>query len=440
MTIFFGYALLIATMSVSLFRPWVGVVGYYLLAIWVPTAIWAWAFSGSRLSLFVAFSTILGFMLKILLGKIDFSVLRIKQNLYLIILWLCLIISYYFSTIEVTPTLYNFENPNYLIKAISKAILFYFVAILSIDNKRKCHFLVWAMLFSAIFLIYWGNMEYLQGHMRGLHWTLMGPGYESVVSVYVDENTFAMFYVMTIPYLYFMGRYYKNKALKWFLWLNIPLAWHCIFLTGSRGGLLGLSIVTLYIVVRSKSKFLSLAIPALLVLAFVFQSGEVIKRRGLSALDVEQDSSAQHRFDSWETGVKMMIDHPVTGVGIGNFMRAYPYYTDKQPFVAHNTIIQLGAESGIGAALMFLFLCFRIFLAFLKQRNIEALNIDPFLLAVKDSLTGGIAGFFVCSIFLNLATYELFYYSLVLYAVITRLVNNALKNINSNKFQTVLTL
>jgi putative inorganic carbon (HCO3(-)) transporter len=434
MTILIAYTLVIATTVVSLFRPWVGVVANYLVAIWVPMAIWPWVFGGSRIALYIALSTILGFILKTLSGAIDFSALRSKQNLFMTILWLCLIISYFFSPIEGPAGQYSFQDPLFLLGNISKVIFFYFVAILTIDNKRKCHFLIWAMLFSAIYLIYWGNMEYFQGRMRGLHWTLLGPGYGAgVVSVYFDENCFAMFFVMAIPYLYFMGRYYKNKALKLFLWLNIPFAWHCIFLTASRGGLLGLSTVTLYIIIRSKSKFLSLAIPALLLIAFVFQSGEVIKMRGKSALDVEEDSSAQSRFDSWETGAKMIIDHPVTGVGIGKFLAAYPYYTDTRPFVAHNTIIQFASESGIGAGLMYLFLCFGIFLAFFDHRKLEALNIDPFILAVRESLTGGLAGFFVCAIFLNLATFELFYYTLVLFAVQTRLVRDALKNINSSE-------
>jgi putative inorganic carbon (HCO3(-)) transporter len=411
----------------------VGVVACYLIAVGAILSIWAWVFVDARFVYYISLSTILGFMVATLSGKIDLAHLKSKQNLYLIILWLCLIISYFFSPIEVTPTLYAAQNPNYLIQNMSKVILFYFVAILTIDNKKKCHFLVWAMLFSAILLIYWGNMQYFQGNMMGEHYTLMGPGSLTHMSVYVDENCFAMFFVMAIPYLYFMGRYYETKALKCFLWLNIPFAWHCIFLTASRGGLLGLSIVTLYIAIRSKSKILLLAIPVVLIIAFIYQSGPVIKLRGQSALNVEQDVSAQSRFDSWEVGVKMMIDHPVTGVGIGNFLGAYPQYANTQPHVAHNTIIQFGAESGVGAALMYLFLCSALFLTFFNYRKLEALNIDPFLLAVKESLTGSLAGFFVCALFLNLATYEIFYYTLVLHAVQTRLTNDALKNINSSE-------
>ena len=439
MTIILSYILFIGTMAVSIFRPWIGVVAVYLLAIWVPLAIRPWVFGQFRVVYYVALSTILGFIVAAITGKIDFAALRSKQNLYLIILWLCLVISYLFSPYEITPTNLPVNDPNYLIQNMSKVILFYFIAILTIDNKRKCHFLVWVMLFTTIHFIYYGNMEYFGGGMRGLHNTLIGPGYKYVVSVYVDENAFAMFYVMSIPFLFFMGRYYKNKALKWFLWLNIPFAWHCIFLTGSRGGLLGLSVVTLFITLRSKIKIIGLAIPVLLVLAYIYQSGSTMKDRAKSAIEVEQDSSVQARFNSWEAGIKMAMKHPITGVGIGNFVKAYPDYADTKPFVAHNTIIQFAAECGVVAGLMYLFLCSGIFLNIFKYKKFEALNIDPFILALKESLMGGLAGFFVCSLFLNLATYELFYYSLVLYSVQARLASTAFKNIDSNKLQPELT-
>jgi O-antigen ligase len=295
--------------------------------------------------------------------------------------------------------------------------------------------MVWVMLFSAVYLIYWGNMEYFEGRMMGLHWTLMGPGYEYLMTAYVDENTFAMFFVMAIPFLYFMGSYYKNRALRYLFWVAIPFAWHCIFLTGSRGGLLGLFVVTLYMIIRSKSKILSVVIPAALVLAFIYQSGAIMKGRVEKAIDVEQDSSAQNRMNSWEAGIKMMIDHPITGIGIGNFVKAYPHYSNTKPFVAHNTIIQLSAESGVGAGLMYLLICSGIFMTFFKQKKLEAFNIDPFISVLNDSVTGSLAGYFVCALFLNLGNYEIFYYLLILHSVRTRLVSIALKNISSNKIK-----
>ena len=433
------YIIFFGTISVSLFRPWVGVIVYFFIAVATPLAVWPWVFEGWRVAYLIGLSTILGFLGAAITHRIDFTVLRSKQNLYMMILWLCLIISYIFSPYELTPTNLITENPHYLISNMSKVILFYFISVLIIDNKQKCHYLVWVSLSSAIILIYWGNTEYFQGHMFGTHWTLIGPGYGVTQSVYVDENCFAMFFVMSIPLLYFMGNYYKNRLLKYFLWLNIPFAWHCIFLTGSRGGLVGLAVVTLFIASRNKKKIYSVVIIVALVFAFIYQSGQVMKDRSASAIGEDSDRSVQQRFESWEAGIKMMIDHPVTGTGIGNFLKAFPEYSSEMPHVAHNTIIQFAAESGAVAGLMYLFLCIGIFWASFKQKKLEALNTDPFILAVKESLTGSLAGFFICGLFLNLGTYELFYYLLVLNAVNTKLASIAIRNIDSQKIMGGLT-
>jgi len=435
MTTAFAYFLFIGTMVLSLARPWIGAVAIYLNAIWVPQAIWPWVFEETRVIYWVSLTTVLGFLIAVARKRIDFTVLKSKQNLYLAILWLCLLFSYLFPPVPVTPTEMAVFNPDYLIQNMTKVILFYFVSILVIDDKRKCHFLVWAMLFSAVYLVYYGNMEYFTGNLKGLHNTLVGPGYRLVVSVYIDENAFAMFYVMAIPFLYFMGGYYKNRLLKWFLWLNIPFAWHCIFLTGSRGGLVGLGVVTLFMVARSRSKILKIAIPIVLVLAFVYQSGDIMKKRSESALEMEEDPSVRNRFNSWEAGLKMVIEHPLTGVGIGNFLRAYPDYSHTTPFVAHNTLIQFASESGIFAGLMYLLLCFGVISSYVRFKRAGPQNTDPFLVAVQESSTGGLIGFFVCALFLNLATYELFYYILVLHAVQIRLLNETMNSSNSNKIQ-----
>jgi probable O-glycosylation ligase (exosortase A-associated) len=328
MTFIFAYTVFIGTMAVSLFRPWMGIVVYYLLAIWSPISIWPWIFGQFRVSYYIALSIMVGFVWAALSGRINFSALRNRQNLFVLVLWASFIVSYFFNPYGTDTTRAGIEDPDYLVSNMSKVFLFYFVTILSIDNKQKLHFLIWVILFTAIHFTYWGNMEYLEGRMMGLHHTLMGPGYKYVVSVWVDENTFALFFVVAIPFLYFMGNYYKNWVLKGLLWLTIPFAWHCIFLTASRGGMLGLFVVTLYIIIRSRSKLFSAVIPALLIIAIIYQSGQVLKMRAESAINVEEDASAQNRFNSWEAGIKMMLDQPITGVGIGNFTKAYPDYSD----------------------------------------------------------------------------------------------------------------
>lgn len=425
--IFFG------TLTASLFRPWIGVIAYTLFSLWFPHAIWPWVFRGAgyniRISYVIALAVMIGFGLAYIKKGIDFGVLRHRQNLYLFILWLCLILSYVFRSYDVgLESRIAIQNPVYLINNMTKVILFYYVSVLLINTKEKLHYYTMVILFCGVFYVYWGNKEFFSGHLMGFYNTLIGPGFRrhGIMSPYFDENAFAMLYVMVIPFLFFMGDYYNNRIIKYFLWLNIPFAWHCIFLTGSRGGLLGLGMVTLFITLRSKKKILMFAIPLALLIAFIDQGGIYLKTRAISAVDVQQDSSVQSRFNSWTAGLRMTMDHPLLGVGIGNFLTAYPDYSDTKPFVAHNTLIQFMSESGILAGLMYLLLCIGIFKGFLKQSRTYEKIVDPLFNAVNESVAGSLSGFFICAIFLNLATYEIFYYLLVLNAVKNTLVEDTL--------------
>ncbi|NLD36523.1 MAG: hypothetical protein GX654_06610 [Desulfatiglans sp.] len=425
----FLYIILVSILAASFFRPYIGAIAYYLMSIWVPHPIWPYVFAQvPRLTLIIAAGTLLGFGRAALTGRIDFTKLKSRQNIYLFILLLFVILSYVFPPYDVdTGKIVGYITPETLIDNMLKIILFYYVLILVVDELHKLKYLSLIMVFTGVFYVYWGNNEYLSGNLMLYGNTLVGPGlrdYE-MGTVYTDENCFAMLFVTVIPFLYFMGVYYKKKLIKYFLWLNIPFAWHCIFLTGSRGGLVGLGTVTMFMALRSKKKLFIAAIPIAMIAAFIWQGGDYTKSRADSALNLEKDSSAQQRFQSWTAGLKMTIAHPLTGVGIGNFLVAYRDFAKTERFVAHNTLIQFSSECGMIAGLMYLLLCYGVFKDFLKQIKMEQNNLDPLLIAVNESVTGSMIGFFVCAVFLNLATYEIFYFFLALNAIKSHLLKKS---------------
>jgi len=430
------YTTLIATSIGTLWRSWIGVVAYFTLSIWYPQLIWFWAFGDMRVVFIVTVLTIVGFAKDAFLGRLDFSILREKENLYIVVLWISLIASYFFSPYGIDDRAVYALNPSMLLGMINKLLFFYFIAIILIDNKQKFHYLIIIFLIITVFYVYWGNNKYFSGQMYYSP-RLSGPGPEAAESTphsagpYTDENNFAMLFVMGIPFLYFMGNYYKNWLPKWLLWLAIPFAWHAIFLTGSLGGLIGLGVVTLFIAVRSKRKLLFVTVPIALLIAFIWQGGKYLQERVERQTDsfyVEVgESTADQRINSWEAGFRMLIDHPITGVGIGNFLRAYPDYSETTPHVAHNTFFQFASESGIFAGLMYLLLFWSLFRSYLSYIRLGPERIGPFFLATTESIMGGAVGFFVCATFLNLATYELLYYTLILHVVQKRLIESSLE-------------
>jgi tetratricopeptide (TPR) repeat protein len=65
--------------------------------------------------------------------------------------------------------------------------------------------------------------------------------------------------------------------------------------------------------------------------------------------------SMQGRLRFWEAALQMLADHPLTGVGLGNFGSYYPQYQRDWMYFSvdpHSWPLQLAAELGIGGVLL----------------------------------------------------------------------------------------
>jgi probable O-glycosylation ligase (exosortase A-associated) len=434
------YLILTATFVSSLARPYISVLAYYTLAIWHPQIIWMWIFGRARFAVMVSIGAILGFVISFARGQIDFSILKNKQNAFVAVMWVLILISYMFNPYGINDSPSKNFNTDIIVDSFNKIFLFYFLSVLLIDTKEKLHFLIMVMVVTIIYYIYWANDTYLSGRMFQARLAGPGPG-----GIYYDENCFAMLFVTGIPFLYFMGGYYQNKLIKYAMWAAIPLAWHAIFLTGSQGGMIGLGAVTLFIAVRSKKKIFMILVPVALVVAFITQGGEFLKERmlrtdGQSSVqtfsEVDQETStAQQRINAWVAGMRMISKHPLTGVGPCNFFRVYHEFSDTTPHVEHNTFFQFAAETGIVSGLIYLALFFNAFRNYLRSRKLPDNGSITFFEASRDAIIGGLGGFFTCAMFLNLATYEILYYLLILNIAQERCIRDEVASLAAAKPQ-----
>jgi O-antigen ligase len=137
-------------------------------------------------------------------------------------------------------------------------------------------------------------------------------------------------------------------------------------MTGSRGALLGLGVALIaapFVVGRGRRAGVA-ALAALTVLFgaafFVTIAPDAIVQRV-----TEVDTSGSGRTDIWRMGWRMVEDHPVTGVGAGNFsVSTVDYllrpgatqrsvYIVDQPKVAHNIYLEVLAEFGVVGLTLF---------------------------------------------------------------------------------------
>ncbi len=100
-------------------------------------------------------------------------------------------------------------------------------------------------------------------------------------------------------------------------------------------------------------------------------------------------ASKVERIYIWKASIKMFLDHPITGIGIGTFPLVYPSYKlpEAREFsmsFAHNLLLNLLVETGI-----FGFLSFLAFIVSLYKRGLRLYKEaqDDFTLTLIASLT-----------------------------------------------------
>jgi O-antigen ligase len=125
-----------------------------------------------------------------------------------------------------------------------------------------------------------------------------------------------------------------------------------LLMTQTRSAWCGL-IAGCFVILGLRKKVLLLAVP-LAALGVLLLVPQTIKIRALSIAD-RREITAQERLSMWSSGIRIIRDHPWTGIGLGAMTRIYPQYKEPDSPVdpkrrighLHNNIIQVAAERGL---------------------------------------------------------------------------------------------
>ena len=240
---------------------------------------------------------------------------------------------------------------------------------------------------------------------------LQGPG-----GMLEDNNDFSLALCMALPLLIHIGATETNKHLRRGIWLATPLTALTVIMTHSRGGFLSLMAVFFMLMWRSRNRVLgfSLGAVACLVALLVVPDSYIDRISTItSSQGIKQDGSAQGRLAAWRTAVNMSVHNPVFGVGLTHFEPKYKAYRldpSETPRVTHNAYLQIWAESGTGALLLYLGLIFATWWSLVRLRK-ESIRryASSWITHYAAMFEVSIIAFIVGSTFLNRATFDLFY-------------------------------
>jgi len=388
----------------TLFRPFIGICLYYFTALLKPEAMWPHLFNLISFNFWAIIATLLGLVFKFYSTKDDMKLIS-KQNVLVFLLLLLVLLSHFFSPYTLSESSGKIIMAEVMLPIFITMILFYFISTMVIIDSKKLAILVYVFIATSLLMVYWSNDRFLyygysifteNGRMEGPYGQ--------------DENIFAVRVLIGLPFLMYFFISPIEKWKKVLLSISIPFFWHSIFLTGSRGGLLALLVLSLIFIAKDGTMKIKMYTSIGLLIALMTQSGLLLDRVDSTATAASitvEDDIVDPRITSWTASIEMAIDRPILGVGFERFQQATYSYGYTTPFVSHNTFLQFAANSGLIAGIIFLYLiytsCIDYFLNKYKDK-------EGILYTIYKGSSLSIFSFFIASIFLNLQLYEMTYF------------------------------
>jgi putative inorganic carbon (HCO3(-)) transporter len=222
---------------------------------------------------------------------------------------------------------------------LMRILVAYLLIVNTVVSEKRLRAFLFAMIIGGLFPAIGTLNGYLHGDLieGRAHW----------IGIFGNPNELAYILVMVVPLAVVMASRARN-SLRILLWAAIALYVTAIYLTQSRGSLIGLVGIMILLAIRQRGLILKIAMAALLVAGLAFTVSSWTRSDGAGT----QDYTVQQRIATIKAGAAMFAAHPIVGVGIDCAIVAFPLYAPddfkaRGALVIHNTIIQALSETGV---------------------------------------------------------------------------------------------
>ncbi len=313
-----------------------------------------------------------------------------------------------------------------------KVSMVFLLMVNTLTTPRRLEQITWLILVCCGYIAFRAVLDYA----RGVNLVEDGRVAGAISGIFGNPNDLALNMVTFLPaalMITLSPRYSTVRRLAASGFAVLMLA--TIVFTKSRAGVLGLGLMlgTFLVLGRHIRPAFTIAALGAMLLATPFLPASFWNRMatiGDEAQDKAQfTGSAEARRVLLQEGLNAFIDHPLTGVGAGQFKNYNPPGRQQRWRETHNTPLQVAADLGIFgfAAFAFLVVCAAAAASqarrLLRPRRRGA--PDPLartlteddrraLYAYATALTAGLVGWFVCAMFASVAYSWTFYYLLAL--------------------------
>lgn len=402
-------------------RPFIGLLMFTLLA-YMRVQDLTWGFARfQRWSFYVAVVTLAGFLVSSAHGKRFMS--DDMRN------WMMVALGLFVGASLIAGgylTQYDFSIYIDFVKVLGVAVFTTGV----VKNREYLRVLVWVVALSFGF---YGVKNGIASIVSGGSLVIIqGPG-----GMLSDNNDFALALCMGLPMLLNLGLSEPRPLMRRVFLATVPLTILTIMATHSRGAFLAVCATVGVLVWRSRNRVAGFSLAFTILLAGVILAPKSYIDRLSTIKQYETEGSARGRLDAWKVAGNMITSNPVLGVGFDKFQRNYKRYDPKATYqdesnegtrVAHNSYLQIWAECGTPAFLLYLgLIAMSYFDLWRLRREAQAQYYTSWILNYATMFEASLTAFVVGSFFLNRAHFDLFYHFVAIIAVFGAIARREMK-------------
>lgn len=283
-------------------------------------------------------------------------------------------------------------------------LLFFFAITGWLESRVQVYRAIRLLLFSTILVALFGFYQAFAGGYTDLYfqlYPLQRTGTEDwsgrITSFLFHFNSLAGYLELVIPFSIAYAFFGKTRAMQYLGVTCFSASSLALYLTGSRGGILawgGIILFSIWSLRQAGIKILRIVIPVITISAVLVGSIMLLNSKDSersSRLQELDEFTAVTRLELWGAAAAMFLEHPVLGVGYGNYRSSYGDYVPQEGggvVDAHELYLEILAETGLIGFGIFGF----IFWTFLRYGVKLVMSSDQLYRIVGLGVVGALIG------------------------------------------------
>ena len=189
---------------------------------------------------------------------------------------------------------------------ILKTLLFCLLMPMLIKSRIRIHAMVLIIAMGVAF----------HGMLDGLKFLASGGGHLARgIQKFGDNNHFAMVMVMVLPLVFYIYQYSLNKLVRYAALGSLVTVILAVIATNSRGCLLSIAVMALWIAFTGRRKLISILTMVLLSVIMIQLAPDRWFERMDTIQEAGQDMSFMGRVTAWKRASAIALENPVLGGG-----------------------------------------------------------------------------------------------------------------------------